>query len=297
LSVVVSGLVLTPDFVERGYNLRAAVPEHPQWFARYAATSANARAKYSPRLDVRYGPGPKETLDLFVPAGPARATFVFLHGGYWRALDKGDFSFVAPPFLAQGIAVAVVNYDLCPDVGIATIVEECRRAIVWLVREGTAHDATGDRIVVAGHSAGGHLAAMLVGTDWRGAGLARDPITGGVSLSGVHDLAPLVLFSYNADLKLDDAEAARMSPVRMRPRSKAPLLLAVGADETSEFLRQTRLLWDAWPANRPAGDASPLFVPARHHFAVVADYGDPKSELVRRTLALFQRVGGAAAAG
>jgi arylformamidase len=245
------------------------------------------RAKLQPRLDLRYGPGPKETLDLFVPGGSARASFVFLHGGYWRALDKSDFSYVAAPFVARGIAVAVVNYDLCPDVSIATIVDECRRAIHWLTREGAAHGANADRIVVGGNSAGGHLVAMLFATDWRAAGLTHDPIAGGVSISGVHDLAPLVLFSFNTDLKLDDAEAARMSPSRMRPRSKAPLLLAVGADETSEFLRQTALLWEAWPGNRPPGDSAPLVVPGRDHFSIVVDYTDPGSELLRRTLALF----------
>ena len=282
-----TGSTLTPEFVERGYNNRAAVPDHPRWLAHFATTSAEARAKFSPRLDVRYGPGPKETLDLFVPAGRPRATFVFLHGGYWRALDKSDFSFVAAPFLAQGIAVAVVNYDLCPDVTIASIVDECRRAIAWLAREGGMHGANADNIVIGGHSAGGHLVAMLYATDWAAAGLARTPFMGGVSLSGVHDLAPMVLFSFNVDFKLDDVEAARMSPVNLQPRTNVPLLGAVGADETSEFLRQTRILWDAWPSNRPAGDATAFFVPQRNHFTVVADYGDPQSDLVRRTLALF----------
>ena len=182
------GIVYTPEFVERGYNNRAAVPDHPQWLLRFTTTSEEARRRFAPRLDLRYGPGPKETLDLFLPAGPARATFVFIHGGYWRALDKSDFSFVAAPFVAQGIAVAVVNYDLCPEVSIATIVDECRRAVAWLVRDGHAHGANGERIVVGGHSAGGHLRAMLFATDWAAAGLARDPIAGGVSLSGVHDL-------------------------------------------------------------------------------------------------------------
>jgi len=282
-----AGIALTPEFVERGYNLRAAVPDHPRWFAHYAKTSADARAQFSPRLDLRYGPGPKETLDLFVPASGATATFVFLHGGYWRALDKSDFSYVAPAFLAHGIAVAVVNYDLCPDVAISTIVDECRRAVAWLVREGSLLGANVDRIVVGGHSAGGHLAAMLLATDWRAARLARDPLGGAVSISGVHDLAPIVLFSYNVDLKLDAIEAARLSPVRLRPQSGVPLLLAVGAAETSEFLRQTTLLWNAWPANRPPGDAAPLLVRGRDHFAVIADYADPDSELTRRTLALF----------
>ena len=280
-------VVYTPEFVERGYNLRAAVPEHPQWFERYAAASAEARARFAPRLDLRYGPGPKETLDLFVPTAPARGTFVFLHGGYWRALDKGDFSYVAPTFLAQNLAVAVVNYDLCPDVTVAAIVDECRRALAWLVREGAALGAAADRIVVAGHSAGGHLTAMLFATDWAAAGLPVPSIVGGVSLSGVHDLAPIVHFSFNVDIRLDAAEAARLSPVRLRPRTAAPLLVAVGADETPEFLRQARLLWDAWPESRPPGDVAPLIVPARHHFSVAADFGDPGSELARRAVSLF----------
>lgn len=280
-------IVYTPEFVERGYNNRAAVPDHPQWLARFASSSQEARAALAPRLDLRYGPGPKETLDLFLPAGRPRGTFVFLHGGYWRALDKSDFSFVAGSFVAQGHAVAVVNYDLCPDVSIATIVDECRRAVAWMMREGRAHGADTDRIVVGGHSAGGHLVAMLYLTDWASAGLARNPLAAGVSLSGVHDLAPMVQFSFNADFRLDAAEAARMSPVHATPRTSAPLVAAVGADETSEFLRQTRILWDAWPGNRPPGANAPLIIPGRHHFSVVADYAEPASELTRATLALF----------
>jgi len=283
-----STIAYTPEFVERGYNNRAAVPDHPQWLARFPELSASARAALAPKLDLRYGPGPKETLDLFVPAGGARGTFVFLHGGYWRALDKSDFSFVAGPFVAQGYAVAVANYDLCPEVSIATIVDECRRAVAWIVREGAAHGANSERIVVGGHSAGGHLAAMLLATDWVAQVFGRDPIAGAVSVSGVHDLTPMVQFSFNADFKLDAAEAARLSPVHLSPRSRAPLLLAVGADETSEFIRQTRILWDAWPANRPVGANTPLIVPARHHFSVVVDYADADSELTQATLALFE---------
>ena len=283
-----STIAYTPEFVERGYNNRAAVPDHPLWLARFAESSAMARAALAPKLDLRYGPGPKETLDLFVPEGRARGTFVFLHGGYWRALDKNDFSFVAVAFVARGCAVAVANYDLCPDVSIATIVEQSRRAVEWFVRDGAAQGVQPNRIVVGGHSAGGHLVAMLLATDWAAHGLAHDPLAGGVSVSGVHDLAPMVQFSFNADFKLDDAEAARLSPARLSPRSRAPLVLAVGADETSEFIRQTRIMWDAWPANRPPGARAPLIVPGRHHFSVVADYADPESELTRATLALFK---------
>ena len=278
----------TPEFVERGYNNRAAVPDHPRWLAYYPQASAEARAALAPQTDLRYGAGPKETLDLFLPAGPARGTFVFIHGGYWRAFDKSDFSFVATPFVAAGLAVAVVNYDLCPSVSIATIADEVRRAARWIVREGAAHGAHPDRIVVGGHSAGGHLTAMLFATDWSAYGLAEPPFAGGVSLSGVHDLAPMVQFApYDADLKLDAAEAARLSPVLLAPRTHAPLVLAAGADETSEFIRQTRLLWDAWPRNRPAGAAGPMLIPARNHFNVVVDLADASSELTRAALALF----------
>ena len=282
-----STIEYTAEFVERGYNNRAAVPDHPRWLAHFPEASAKARAALAPKLDLRFGPGPKEKLDLFLPAARAKGTFLFLHGGYWRMLDKSDFSFVASPFVARGYAVAVANYDLCPDVSIAAIVDEAGHAVSWLAREGAAHGANPDRIVVGGHSAGGHLAAMLFMTDWAALGLARDPIAGAVSLSGVHDLVPLVLYSFNTDLKLDAAEAARMSPVNLTPRTHAPLVIAVGADETSEFLRQSRILWDRWPANRPPGMNAPLFIPERNHFSVVADYADPESELTRATLALF----------
>ncbi len=277
---------VTAEEIERGYNNRAAVPEHPQWFARYAQWSAEAVARHRPLRDLRYGPGPRETLDLYLPAGAPRATFVFIHGGYWRALDKADFSFVATPFVAQGIAVANVNYDLCPDVSIATIVDQCRRAVAWTAREGARHGAATDNVVVGGHSAGGHLAAMMCVTDWSALGFAAPPLRAALTLSGVHDLTPLVQFSFNADFRMDVAEATRLSPVAQPLLAPVPLLMACGGAETSEFLRQTQLLWDAWPSiRRPA--AGPLFVSGTDHFSVVAEYTKPESELTRATLALF----------
>ena len=277
----------TPEFVERGYNNRAAVPDHPQWFQRFAELSARTVDRYRPALDLRYGSHPKETLDLFVPATRARGTFVFIHGGYWRALDKADHLFVAGPFVDRGFSVAVVNYDLCPQVTVSTIVDECRRAVAWVVNEGERHGANADSIVVGGHSAGGHLAAMMLATPTEAFGLGRHPVSAAVSLSGVHDLRPLTLFSYNSDLRLDDAEAARLSPALQMPASSAPLLVAVGADETSEFVRQSQLMWDAWPANRPTGSPAVLAVPARHHFSVVLDFEQGSSALTQKTLALF----------
>lgn len=279
---------MTPEDVERGYNNRAAVPEHPEWLARWTALSDAAIETLRPARDVRYGTALNETLDLYVPRSAARGTLLFIHGGYWRALDKSDHGFVAPPFVDAGFAVAVINYDLCPAVSVATIVDQSRNALQWLVREGPSRGAPAP-IVIAGHSAGGHLTAMMYATDWRARGLASTPFAGGVSLSGVHDLTPLVQFSHNVDLRLDEAEARRLSPINCRPLAEAPLVTAVGADETSEFVRQTRLLWDAWPQRRPAGAQAPMEIPARHHYSVVLDYTDADSALTRATLALFGR--------
>ncbi len=278
---------MTDEEVERGYNNRAAVPDYADWFARWAKTSAEVRSGLGAQVDVRYGPNPKQTMDIFVPAGKAHGTFVFIHGGYWRALDKSEHGFVAPVFVDAGYAVAVVNYDLCPDVTIDTIVDECRHAVAWIGRDGAAHGLAPSRLVVGGHSAGGHLAAMLHVTDWNAIGVAPPAIAGAVSISGVHDLTPMLQFSYNADLRLTQADALRLSPIQYRPTTAAPVLVVAGAQETSEFLRQARLLWDAWPQHRPRGARDLLVVPDRHHFSVVADYGDPHSDLTRQTLALF----------
>jgi arylformamidase len=276
---------LPAEFVEREYNLRAAFPDHPQWFARWAADSETARARLEGCLNLRYGSGPRQTVDLF-PAAQPRGALLFIHGGYWRALDKSDHAFVAPPLIAQDIGVAVINYDLCPDVSIAHIVDECREGVAWLRREGTRYGVPAERLVVSGHSAGGHLAAMLVATDWSALG-SPSGLAGAVAISGVFDLEPLVQASFNTDLKLDRSRARAVSPIHLRPRSSVPMLFAAGADETSEFIRQSWLLWERWPECHPHGRHGPLFVPERHHFSVVSDLGDPGSALVRQTLAMF----------
>ena len=276
---------LPAEFVEREYNLRAAFPDHPQWFARWAADSEAARARLDGHLNLRYGSGRRQTVDLF-PAAQPRGALLFIHGGYWRALDKREHSFVAPPLIAEGIGVAVINYDLCPDVSIARIVDECREGVAWLRREGPRYGVPAERLVVSGHSAGGHLAAMLVATDWSALG-SPSGLAGAVAISGVFDLEPLVQVSFNADLKLDRSRARAVSPIHLRPRRSVPMLFAAGADETSEFIRQSWLLWERWPECHSHGRHGPLFVPERHHFSVVSDLGDPGSALVRQTLAMF----------
>jgi arylformamidase len=266
--------------------LRQAFPDHPQWFARWSAESAAARSRLDSRLDIRYGSGPKQTLDLF-PAKSPRGALLFIHGGYWRALDKDDHSFVAPAFVDKGVGVVVINYDLCPNVSIAHIVEECRQAVAWLWREGRSQGVPVERLFIAGHSAGGHLVAMLYATDWRRYGVPVDAIRGGLSISGVFDLEPLIQVSFNADLKLDSGKARAMSPIHCAAEVRAPLLLAVGSGETSEFSRQSWLLWERWPECRPATAHSPLFIADRHHYSIMSELGDRKSELTAATLEML----------
>ena len=279
-------MTLSPEDAERGYNNRAAVPDHPQYFARWAIESARVRSALHCVIDARYGSRPKETMDLF-PAGGRRGLLFFIHGGYWRSLDKSDHSFVAEQFIEQGYDVAVINYDLCPQVDIATIVDECRAALQWIVANGAQHGLNTRRIVVAGHSAGGHLAAMIHATDWRSRGVDPSAIVGGCAISGVYDLHPLLMTSINADLRLDETSAEEASPVRMRPVLRSPLLLAAGTAETSEFVRQTQLLWDAWPDVRPRASAAPMLLEGIHHFGIVDCLADAAHPLFQNTLRLF----------
>ncbi len=278
--------VLAADAIERGYNNRAAFPDHPQWFARWASESEAVRKRVDARLDLRYGSAPRQTLDIFAATKP-RGAMLFIHGGYWRALDKSQHSFVAGPLVDRNVSVAVMNYDLCPAVGVSRIVEECREAVAWLSRHGAEHGMPIEQLVIAGHSVGGHLVAMLFATEWSRYGVSPHLLAAGAAISGVFDLEPLVQVSFNTDLRLDLPTARALSPVHMSPTVTAPMLLAVGAHETTEFIRQTQLLWDAWPGCRPADASGPVLVPATHHFSVLSELGDPGSELSRGIAALI----------
>ncbi|HTQ32685.1 MAG TPA: alpha/beta hydrolase, partial [Stellaceae bacterium] len=181
------------EALEVEYNIRRRHPESPQHYARYAADSAAARATLRGAIDLRYGGAPGETLDFFVAATANAPLFLFIHGGYWRALDKSDFSFIAPPFVAAGIAVTLINYDLTPKVTVETIVAQTQRAIRW-IHENQALSFDRRRLIVGGHSAGGQLTAMALAAE------LRLPIAAGIALSGVFDLVPLLKTNVNVQL-------------------------------------------------------------------------------------------------
>jgi arylformamidase len=229
------------------YNLRAAVPEHPEYFRRWAEASAAAREQLAGHLDLAYGDHPQQTLDYFPAAENAAPILAFIHGGYWQSLDKSDFSFPAPAWVEGGVSFASINYPLAPEAGIPEMLESCRAAMLWLWHNAYALGADRGRIFLAGHSAGGHLATLLLATDWTSFGaLPADLVKAACSVSGVYDLEPIRLSYQNPVLKLDAATARAMSPIHARPPQDRPLLVAVGGAETPEFLRQQEAFAERW---------------------------------------------------
>ncbi len=264
----------SPDW-EAQYNNRAAVPDHPAIMGRWRAEAAAARAAHPP-LTLAYGPDERQVIELF-EAGPGAPVVVFIHGGYWQALDPSWFSWIAPALLAQGLSVAIPGYDLCPAVRLGRIVTQMRQATDVL------RARTGARPVVTGHSAGGHLAACL---------LSEGRASAAVAISGVFDLAPLIATSLNAALRLDAHEAAALSPIHWpAPNGGAPggtaLDCVVGADETPEFQRQSRAMAELWAAKGATTRFEALS--GLNHFTVLDPLADPGSSLVARIVDLARR--------
>lgn len=275
----------TPEYCEAQYNVRAAIPDHASYFDRWKEASRAARRALPYALDVAYGPGPNEALDIFPARGACRALLTFLHGGFWRALDKADFSFIARPFVERGVTVAVVNYALAPSVSVETIVRQTLAAHAWLYRNCEGYGAPRQRMYVCGHSAGGHLTAMMLAAVWsaHAQGLPDDLIKGGLAVSGVYDLEPLLHVSFNSDMRFDAASARKLSPVRYRPLRAVPLYTAVGGDESREFKRQNRLIARTWEHCFERD----IPMPGLHHLGVVEQLGDRDSALFAGALEMM----------
>ena len=275
---------LSDEELESHLNPRVAVPDFESHLADFAARSARSRADLEAVLDLPYGESPLERLDIFPAAAPGAPVQVFVHGGYWRALDKSDHSFVAEALVAAGATVVAINYDLCPAVTLDRIVAQTRAAIAWTYRNIGDYGGDPERLFVSGHSAGAHLAVMALLEDWPGQhDLPPEPIKGVTASSGLYDLAPVLRISVNEDVRLTADMAARNSPTLHPPRQALPMLLAVGAEEPAGWIQQTTDFRRAFEAS--AGPADFLEVPGRNHFSMLYDLADPETPLCRAVLA------------
>ena len=273
-------------FWESQYNNRAAVPDHPQFFARWAEQSERIRRSVRCYLDVPFGTHAMEKLDIFLPQGRSRALLMFIHGGYWRALDKKDHSFVAGELVKHGVTVAVPNYALCPSVTIEEIVRQILQASAWLWRNGGNFGAPYKQLYVAGHSAGGHLTAMTLAALWPA--FARDlpqkVVGGGLAISGVYDLRDIVnVPSVNDDVRMTAAQAWKCSPMSLPPATDAPLYLAAGSKELPPFVEQNKAFGQHWKKVL----AQDIPCPDDHHFSILGKLADPSSALFRGAMRMM----------
>lgn len=275
----------SPDY-EAEYNNRARVPEHPAVIAGWKESAAAYRQSHHySELGIAYGASPRQTIDLFWPDAMRDAPLVlFIHGGYWQALDPSFFSHLAKAANGNGIAFALCGYDLCPEVRLGTIVEQVRAAALFLWKRHRR------RIVASGHSAGGHLTACLLATHWKtdDAVAPEDLVPSGLSISGLFDLRPLVPTTVNNALRLDDAEAARNSPLHWPLSGKRVFDAWVGGAESAEYLRQSRTVTEEW--SKRGAETACRTIPGANHFTVLDPLTDPASEISQRLATLVAGV-------
>lgn len=281
---------LPADYYNQQYNARAMIPDHPRIFTRWVQESAHVRRTTPGLFDLAYGESADERLDFFPASRAGAPLLVFIHGGWWRSLDKSDFYFIAPAYLSAGMNVALPNYTLAPNASIEEITQQQLRALAWLYRHANRYDFDRDRIVVAGHSAGGHLTAMMLAALWPayGADLPQDLVKAGVLMSGIYDLDPVRHADFvNVDLQLTAGHIDRLSPAFMPQAHAAPFITAVGALESAEFKRQNDLIGTAWKSNH-GGD---IVLPDANHLTVCDAFAAPGHPLFEATVKLVSGIG------
>jgi arylformamidase len=280
------------DQLDAQYNVRAAVPEFQTFFDDWAERSLHARERLLSLLNVAYGGTPLETMDIFPASQPKAPMEVFIHGGYWQRMDKSDYSFIAEGLVPFGAAVALLNYGLAPSVGMDEIVAQNRAALKWIWYHASEFGVDPARIYISGHSAGGHLVAMLMTTDWAelDPGLPGDLVKGGCSVSGLYDLEPIRLSYQNSVLGMDEETAKRNSPICHLPKTGRPLIISVGGEETDEFQRQAREFAKRWRAmGFPLEWVDML---GSHHFSTIeglADRNGPLNRAVRNQMRVYSQ--------
>lgn len=277
----------SPAEIDRQYNARASVPDCLPFLQEYADYSALAREQVKGELSVPYGAHPDETLDIFPAPAAGAPVYLFIHGGYWRALSKDDSSFMAPALHAAGATVVAVNYSLAPGATLAALVQQCRNALAWVYRNIHRYHGDPARIHVSGSSAGGHLAGMLLAPGWHDAlGIPDNVVQSASPISGLFDLRPLVHTHINEWTRLDNRCAIALSPQFQLPQRGCPILVAWGQLETDEFKRQSRDYAVAW--QEQGFVARQMEVPGANHFNILMALRDPACALSK---AIFKLMG------
>jgi arylformamidase len=276
--------------LDKLYNNRLLVPECIDILQRWTQDSATVRRSEDCKLDIAYGLGDKEKLDVFPSATSSKSApvLIFIHGGYWRSLDKADQSFLAPAFTKQGSCVVIPNYSLCPAVTVSDIVLQLVKAVAWVYKNIDKYGGDPKRITVAGHSAGGHLVAMLLSCLWGkfDKTLPNDVVKNALSISGLFEMETPMYSPYLQDsLHLTPPEVKRISPAWMPAPKQGKLYSVVGGDESPEFLRHNQLIQDAW-----GKQVVPMCeqLPSLNHFTVLESLCQPESRLHRLAQELLQ---------
>lgn len=273
---------------DRQYNARASVVDFDACVRDYAERSVLVRSQCVGVHDLRYGAHQAERLDLFpvVTARQPSALFIFIHGGYWRGQTKEDAAFVAKAFTEAGVAVAILEYPLLPEVTLAQTVGAVRSAVAWLHRHAKQYGIDPTRLHAGGSSAGAHLTGMLLAPGWQASyGLPADAVKGGVGLSGLYDIQPLCQTHINEWLRLHPEQARSLSPLFALPDIATPLILSVGGLETDGFRNQTRACEIAWQTK--GLPVTRVEAPQCNHFNLLCELADPDSALLRATLEMI----------
>jgi arylformamidase len=278
------------EYYSQQYNARAAIPDHPYIFTRWQKDSAHIRRTNAGLFDLPFGDASGERLDFFPANRSGAPLLIFIHGGWWRSLDKSDFSFIVPSYRQAGFNVALTNYTLAPHASIQEITRQQLRALAWLYRNADHYEFDRNRIVVAGHSAGAHLAAMMLAARWTdfAPDLPADLVKAGILMSGLYDLDPVRHADFvNVDLKLGPRDIGPLSPAFMPQAHHAPFITAVGGLESDEFRRQSALIIEKWKTAHVADIA----LPDKNHLTICDAFATPGNALFEASRKLISAIG------
>jgi len=254
------------------YNNRERVPTSVEIMADYAKRGEKFIADAPHAFDLPFGDTPAEVIDVYPASNGDTNTpvMIYFHGGYWFSRHKDDFRFLPEGFAPAGAMVVVVNYALIPDVDMAELIRQCRASVVWAHQNAATYGGNPDNLYIAGHSAGGHITAMMFATDWSEWNVPTSSIKGGFAISGLYDLEPIRLNYMNPTLGFTEETVAEYSPLHLTPTVKSPIVFAVGGAETPEFQRHNTLLSGPWA--RAGVSCEEIVVPEMNHFTILNDF-------------------------